>query len=361
MNYIILSAIVIIFSYVYELLKNTGRLSRGARVLFCGVICFALCLFAGLRTAYNDTSTYIYDFENTKSDFASILAGKFSLSRVYLFKIWSYLIYHFISPSSFVFLFLSAMVFVCPAISLIDKYSKNFTLSIILFMFGGMYLFSLAGLKQTMATGVIMMGLPKLFDKKYFSYYLFCIISLGFHAYSIFFLILPLLGSEVFNKRTILFCISVVVVGVLLSFFSEAITSIIDFLGKDVTEETLLSGSVNILRALVFMVPLVLTIIGRKNLVVATTNEKWLLKIGVLSSIFMVLALFGNPILFGRIPQYFLIGIVVTLPLLISKAFNKRDQLLILFIAVICYIIFGVYSLHIDGAFVRDVFKLTWF
>ncbi|MBO5925083.1 MAG: EpsG family protein [Clostridia bacterium] len=361
MSYIILSAIVIIFSYVYELLKNTGRLSRGARVLFCGVICFALCLFAGLRTDYNDTSTYIYDFEHTTSDFASILAGKFSLSRVYLFKIWQYVIYHYISSSPIVFLFLSAMVFVCPSISLIDKYSKNFTLSIILFMFGGMYLFSLAGLKQAMATGVIMMGLPKLFEKKYFTYYLFCILSLGFHAYSIFFLILPLLGSEVFNKRTIIFCISVVVVGALLSLFSSAITTIIDFLGKDVEEETLLSGSVNMLRALVFMVPLALTIIGRKNLSIATSYEKWLLKIGVLSSIFMVLALFGNPILFGRIPQYFLIGIVVTLPLLISKAFSKRDQLLILFIAVLCYIIFGVYSLYIDGAFVEDIFRLTWF
>ena len=361
MNYIILSAIVIIFSYVYELLKNTGRLSRGARVLFCGVICFALCLFAGLRTEYNDTGAYIRDFENTPSDFASIFSDNFSLSGVYLFKIWGYLIYHLISHNSIVFLFLSAMVFVCPAISLIDKYSKNFTLSMILFMFGGMYLFSLAGLKQAMATGVIMMGLPKLFDKKYFSYYLFCILSLGFHTYSIFFLILPLLGSEVFNKRTVLFCISIIVVGVLLSFFSSAITTIIDFLGKDVEEETLLSGSVNILRALVFMVPLALTIIGRKNLSLATSHEKWLLKIGVLSSIFMVLALFGNPILFGRIPQYFLIGIVVTLPLLISKAFSKRDQLLILFIAVLCYIIFGVYSLHIDGAFVKDIFRLTWF
>ena len=174
-------------------------------------------------------------------------------------------------------------------------------------------------------------------------------------------MLVPLLGNEIFNKRTILFCIGIIVIGVLLSYFSGAISAIIELLGKDVNEETIQSGSVNILRAVVFMVPFVLTVLGRKNLEQATESEKWLVKIGMLSTAFMVLALFGNPILFGRIPQYFLIGIVITMPLLIEKAFDRKDQTMVVFIAIVCYVLYGVYGLYTDGAFTRDVFQLIWF
>ncbi len=361
MNYLVLSIIVIGIAYFYEQLKGIDKTSQGVKWLFYIVICFLLCLFSGLRTRYNDTYAYIKGFSNTPSRFSTIFSMDFSISEVYFFQIWNYIIYHFISQNANVYLFLCSTVFVCPAIYLIERHSKNFTFSIILFMFGGMYLFSLAGLKQTMATGIILMGLPHLFKKEYFKYYIYCILALGFHTYSIFFLIIPLLGNEIFNKRTVVFCIAVIGIGVLLSYFSSLISMIIELLGKDVSEETIQSGSVNILRAVVFLVPFVLMLLGRKNLEQATAVEKWFIKIGLLSSVFMVLALFGNPILFGRIPQYFLIGIVIAMPLLIEKAFAKSDRSMILFIAVFCYMIFGIYSLHIDGAFARDIFGLIWF
>jgi hypothetical protein len=174
-------------------------------------------------------------------------------------------------------------------------------------------------------------------------------------------LLVPLLGNEIFNKRTILFCIGIIVIGVLLSYFSGAISAIIELLGKDISEETIQSGSVNILRAVVFLVPFVLTVLGRKNLGQATEAERWIVKIGMVSTVFMALALFGNPILFGRIPQYFLIGIVVSLPLLIKNAFAKTEQNLIAIIALLCYVVYGLYALYVDGAFTRDIFRLIWF
>ena len=362
MNYLVLSIITIGLSYFYERLKKAGRISKGLQRFCYWAICLSLCLFAGLRTKYNDTSAYIHGFKySTPNNFSSIFVGEFSIAKVYLFQIWNYVIYHFISKSANVYLFLCAMVFVCPAISLMEKYSKNFTFSILLFMFAGMYLFSLAGLKQAMATGVVLMGLPYLFKKDYVKYYLCCICSLGFHAYSIFFLIVPLLGNEIFNKRTIIFCISIILLGVSLSYFSGIISQIVELLGKEVSEETIQSGSVNILRALVFFAPLLVTIWGGKKFESVTEAEKWLIKIEILSAAFMALALFGNPILFGRIPQYFLIGVVTVLPLLIETAFMKQERTMVEFIAIICYVIFGLYSLYIDGAFAKDIFGLIWF
>ena len=87
----------------------------------------------------------------------------------------------------------------------------------------------------------------------------------------------------------------------------------------------------------------------------------WFIKIGILSTTFMVLALFGNPVLFGRIPQYFLIGIVVVLPLLVEKAFINNEKKIIVTVAILCYISYGLYGLYIDGAFAKDIFQLIWF
>lgn len=360
MNYLFLSAIVIGFSYLYERLKSNGKTSSGVRWLFYIAICFSLCLFAGLRTRYNDTFVYIEGFSNTPSKFSIIFDKEFSIADVYLFEIWNYVIYHFISNNANVYLFLCSIVFICPAVYLIEKYTTNFTFSMIMFMFGGMYLFSLAGIKQSMATGVVLLGLRHLFNKKYFRFYFYCVIAIGFHAYSVFYLFVPLLGTEIFNKRTIIFSLMALVIGLAMSSFSGAITTFIEWLGKDIDEETLKTGSVNVVRAIIFFVPLALAFIGRKNLAVSTKEEKWFVKLAILSAIFMVLALFGNPIFFGRIPQYFLIGTVVTMPLLIEKCFAQSNRKLFLAIAVICYIIYGLYTLYMEGAFEKDIFALIW-
>ena len=230
-----------------------------------------------------------------------------------------------------------------------------------LFMFLGMYLFSLAGLKQAMATGIVMMAFPGLIKKRYFKYYLFCILAVGFHAYSILFLIVPLLGEDPFNKRTAFFCLTAIFIGILMSYFSGAISAVINLLGKEVSEDTIQSGSVNVLRVVVFLIPFVLSIRASKKLSILPAEEKVFIKIGMLSSVFMVLALFGNPILFGRIPQYFLIGIIVSMPLLIDKGFVSDEKKLVTVIACFCYILYGLYGLYTDGAFTRDIFQLIWF
>jgi hypothetical protein len=161
--------------------------------------------------------------------------------------------------------------------------------------------------------------------------------------------------------KTVIFCLATIVIGVLLSYFSGAISVIVEWLGKDVEEETIQSGSVNILRVITFVVPFILTVWGRKKLTTATIEEKWFVKMGILSAAFMVLALFGNPILFGRIPQYFIIGVVVSMPLLIDAAFVKKDRSVVFLMAIMCYVVYGAYGLYIDGGFTKDIFGLIWF
>lgn len=359
MSYLILSLTVIFLSMLYEDGKRKRTISRGTQRVLIGAIVLLLCLFAGLRNGYNDTVAYIGIFRHTPSDISDIFVGKFSISRVYLFGLWNYIVYHFVSANVHVYFFLSSLLFVLPAVLLIKKYSRSFSFSMLLFMMAELYLFSLAGLKQAMAMGLILIALPFLFQKRYLRYYFFCLLAIGFHSYSLLFLLLPLLGAAVLNKRTVFASIGILIVGVGFSFFSGIISDLIQLLGENESVEVLQSGSVNVLRALVYLVPVVLILMGRRKIAEQGRAESIFIKMGIFSSMFMILALFGNPILFGRIPYYFQLGSIISFPFLIENAVARKDRMPLYAAASACYVIFGLYGLYIDGVFSGDIFKFS--
>ena len=360
MSYVVLSILVVILSGIYEKIKNLNAKSRGLQYILPAIICLCLCVFAGLRTEYNDTANYIDSYQKTPTKFALLFTEDFAISNVYGFNIFQYLVFNFISTNPHVFLFLCAAIFVIPCVLMIDKHSKSFTFSMFLFLSTGAYLFALAGIKQALATGTIVLGFNSLINKKTVRYYLYCLLAVSFHTYAIFSLIIPIMGNRLWDKKLIIFGFIVLVLGIGLSQFSGIMSSIIEFLGKEIDEEIITEGSVNVFRALVYLVPFVLTVIADKS-INDEGDEAQILwaRVGIFSAFFMVLSLFGNPVLFGRIPQYFLLGIVISLPYLLDKVFKGDAKFLITTAAIVCYTIFALYALHVDGAFTEDIFKLA--
>lgn len=359
MKYLLLFVIVIFLSIFYSIYKSQS--TKVVRRLMLFAICFALCGFAGLRTGYNDTPAYISEFYHTPQKLSAIFNGDFSIENVYLFRLWNFVVYNYISKNVHIYFFLSSVICVCPLVFIIDKYSKNFVLSMILFMMLDVYLFSLAGLKQAMAIGILALGINSYINKDTWKYVLSVIIAMGFHSFSFICLIIPILGRELWSKKTIVFCLILIVAGLFLSNFRGAILAIVDYMGETVDEDKMFLGSINPIRLLVYLIPVMLTIAGAKNRKASTGGENILAKISVLSGMFMTLALFGSPILFGRIPQYFLLGTVISLPDQIECAFGKKNRTIIIMLAAIAYCIFGIYELYNDGAFATDIFKLIWF
>ncbi len=360
MSYVVLSILVVILSGIYEKIKNLNAKTKGLQYILLATICLSLCVFAGLRTEYNDTSIYIRGFKKTPTRFSLLFANDFAISNVYGFNIFQYLIYNYVSTNPHVFLFICAVVFVVPCVIMIDKHSKAFTFSMFLFMATGAYLFSLAGIKQALATGIMMLGFNAFLNRRVLSYYLYCLLAISFHTYAIFFLIIPIFGGSLWDKKIVVFGFLILIVGIALSQLSGVMASVIEFLGKDVEEEIIVEGSVNVFRALVYLVPFVLAIFANDEVNQEGDREQMLwIKVGIISTFFMVLSLFGNPILFGRIPQYFLMGIVISLPNLIEKAFKGDVRLLIVMLAVVGYTAFAIYGLYVDKAFSEDIFKLA--
>lgn len=359
MAFVLLTSLTVALSFL--IIKFNGM--KGFKTFLIILVCFLLCYFAGSRTKFNDTESYIADFLKTPTTINDIFIDEFSIGNVYLFQLWKFVIFNYISQNVHIYFFLSSLIFVVPCVFLIFRYSKSPVFSIFLFVWCGMYIFSLAGLKQSLAIGVLALALVALYKRKFILYFLLNLIAIGFHAYSIVFLILPFLGLEVFNKRTVLFIILFLIFTLTLSNNVEFVTFVTKLIGKDVSEETALDGSVNIFRALVFIIPLILMVIGRKKLSSLSNHNKIFVKTTLLCGLFMFLALFGNPILFGRIPQYFMIGFVITMPLLIRIAFGKSYYKSVVFVATICFALYGLYSCINNKVFISNRFglELWWF
>ena len=79
MSYVVLSILVVLLSGIYEKIKNLNEKSKGLQYILLATICLCLCVFAGLRTAYNDTSIYI---GNGYSNSGHGKTGWFSIDKV---------------------------------------------------------------------------------------------------------------------------------------------------------------------------------------------------------------------------------------------------------------------------------------
>ena len=77
-----------------------------------------------------------------------------------------------------------ATLYVGSVSKLIFRFSKNITLSYIMFLTLGFYSFSLSGLKQTIAMAILLYAFNFLYDKKYIRFFICLAVSTYFHASS---------------------------------------------------------------------------------------------------------------------------------------------------------------------------------
>jgi len=361
MNYVILTILVIVLSVIYD--KTKSYKSAAFRNVWLCLICFVLCVFAGLRSSYNDTKTYIAIFESTATNLKNVFPGGFAIGNEYLNGLHKWFVYNFISKDYHVYFFICSAFFVVPAIFVMEKYSVDFSFSMLLFMTTGLYLFSLAAVRQSIAIGILILGLDAFNKGKHGKFVILCLAATSFHLYSIIMLSLLLLkGRKIFGFKMNLVCILVLMAGVGMTQFSELFSEVTAMMGQDITSEEIGEGSVSIFRALVYVAPLALTFMTKRRLNKKNFKEQnTFVVVSVLSGMFMILALFGNPILLGRVPYYFLFGTVITIPYIIQSAFTKSSIVPMKWLVAACYSGYELYQLNLDGAFVRDIFGIIWF
>lgn len=311
----------------------------------------AMAVFAGLRTQYNDTGTYLETYNlltNSNFDFSSI---EWKFGSNFGFNVITILLKSLgFTDNGYLMAFSIVTYFIY--IWFIRKYSTDFLMSVFLF-FCFVYTFPFAAIKQSIAVAFCLVAVDKAINKKWFWFVFWIFIAETFHAYSFLYLIVPLLFFVPWqNNKTFMWIVIFFFIGILLRPMLGTVLSITDALGEGYTVESFNQTGVNPFRTVVCLVPLALSFVLRKQINdpynEVNRAEGLCMNLAFLNGEMMFVALFGTANYFARLANYFYIFPVIAVPRMLNLV-KPKWRFLLKVVAIGCYIYFMWYSQIYSG------------
>lgn len=305
-----------------------------------------LSVFAGSRVRYNDTANYMRAFLKvpTINVFFST-PGMLNFFRNPLFMLYQSILRTFTSNPQWLILTTSVFTQIC-FVRFIKRYSCDFTFSIFLYFTFGTFVFSLAAIKQVLAMAIMTLAFPYLERHKWGRYYLVVLIAMMFHTYAVVYAMLPFFRVRPWKTFTFVF---VAVMAVVLFNFEDALTAFMDQandLGKTLSDEEIFSdATINVFRLAVYAIPpLISLLLHRWALADNTEMDNIMIHMSIISFAFMSLGTQAGANMFGRMANYFEMGTICCLPMMLKKTFETQSFRLISLIACVCFMGFFYYA-----------------
>lgn len=311
---------------------------------FTFVLILVLGFFCGLRTWGNDTVTYLqmYNygtpvlsefFKQEHPEFSSGIGFAFvnSLLKTLGFSAQDYLMFY-------------AFATAIPYVLFVRRHSTNLAFGVFLMFATGFYTFSLAAIKQCMATGICLMAVNAAIDKKWIRYLLLVGLASLFHPYALVYLLVPLMFFKPWTPRTFVYIAVFVLAGFYLDSLIGTVLDITDMMGAEYDAESFTQEGVNIFRVLVSFVPLALSIFYRDRLFKKSTRaENLMFNLAMLNALIMFVGIFGTANYFARLANYFLPAQVIVLPWILQKA-SSQDRGWLTPVSIVGYTGYFIYE-----------------
>lgn len=336
------------------------RYVRKERV-FYAVLMVVMILFVGLRTKYNDTGAYThaYDLMEPGGIFEGI---DWRLGNNPGFNVLNQIMVN-LGVSTQSYLMVYAAITVGIYLWFIRKYSTNIWLTVFLFITVGGYTFTLAAIKQCVAVAFALVGTDRAIRKKWVSFVFWVLLGSLFHAYTLMYLLIPLLMFKPWTKWTYTLLAAAGAAGVLLQPLMGTVINITSMLGEEFDASSFTGEGVNPFRLAVVAVPAVLSFMTRK--VIWKRNDRpmdLMVNLVMLNAEIMFVALFGTANYFARLANYFVIFQCVTIPCLLSN-FDRATRRWLIPLAVVGYVLYFYYAnvinQHFDSGF-SSVTLMEW-
>ena len=312
-----------------------------------------LTLFAGLRTQYNDTWNYLQYYKGAAT------LGEFLENTDNLNPFKNPLFYAFQSflrscnfDGQMMVLLASVITQAC-MIWFIKKYAKEFTFSIFLYFTLGTYVLTLAAIKQVLGMALAMLAFPHLERKQWGRYYFFVVLAMLIHTYALAFAVLPLFRVRPWSLLTIVF---LAIIAIVMLNFEQTITAFMEQandLGKTISEEEVFDGAtINVFRLAIYAIPPLISFAFQKWVFTnASPRDNVLVHMCIISFGFMLMGTQAGANMFGRMANYFEMGVVCALPWMLKQVFDSRSYKLVSAMACTGFLGFFVYANAINAPF----------
>ncbi len=341
--------------YITKLCKSDYRINvkNNKPNLFIVVQIFILLsLFSGLRTSFNDTKTYIYNFlYNLPSN---LLDLKISLADNPGFLVFQILLKQYISSDPQIFLIITALITNFLFVFFYYNHSIKFSFSIFLYITSGLFIFGMAAIKQIIAMAIGIWAFNYLLNKKWIKFFLLILLASTIHPYVLIFSLIILFRDKVWTSKTMVLIVLTIFGGLFFDKLVTLILAITEIAGEEYSIEFFTGTGVNPFRLLVYSVTPILSLIYHNKI---NTNKNQIITISVnmsiISFIFMILASFGTANMFARMAIYFEPFTYIALPYILNLV-NKKYKTLIIILCIFCYGIYFYYQFGILKPFMYN-------
>lgn len=340
---------------IYRMETVNGEKVRRVIPVFAIVAVLPLVIWAGFRGYVGDTGAYMQAFADMPSSFSEISGYMAGQEKDQGFYFVSAVIKCIIGNRNTVYFIIVAAVQCALLFKIYRRYSISFAVSFFLFIASTDYIsWIFNGMRQFVAVTITVVCFPWILRKKYVKAIIGILIASLFHQSAL--LVLPfifIVRGKAWNKKTLIFIIAVVAAVM----FADRFTDILDTMLAETQYQNVVSDwqefqddGTNILRVLVYSVPMILSLIGIKYI---RESDDPVINIctnmSIATSGLYLVSMFTSGIFIGRLPIYFSLYGYILLPWLIKNMFTKRSAQIIFGAMIIGYMGFYMYSLYTMG------------
>lgn len=286
---------------------NFGRIQYSGIGNLCIFICGAVLIFvAGFRYKVGtDYWEYMNGYEYRRDNWIQYVREFDEPGISVLAKFGS-----FFKDSFATMFFLAALITIGLIMWTIKKYSTNLLFSVVLYVFIGCWHGCFNGVRQFLAMAIIFAGHRFLYEKKIWKYAIVVFIAMCFHKTAIIMFPIYFLWNKKLDIKTIIMSIGSAFI---IRYSYDRVFSLISFLkGSEIaTSVSYATSSVNALRVLVTLAPLILILFSFKGKFIeddpeamfyafmviinaafsfATANSTYLARATIYTEIFQILA-----------------------------------------------------------------------
>lgn len=297
-------------SCMHDYYENNGKIEiyrtpNPSSDIYFLIVTVIMVVFAGTRTVMNDTVNYILQFAEVSNDLSEIKNINYSIGSNPLFEVYRIVIKSLISESPYVFILITSLLVVSSYMLFLKKYAYDFGYSVFLLIAFTVYAFSMAAIKQTMATAIAIWMIPEILNGRKLKALFLLLIAILIHPYIVVYLAAFVFYKGLWDKKTVLLLLATIIT---VAFFTTFITIVLSWtasIGDEYDAQWFVGNGVSTYRLIFYLIIPVLSFYYRKRLREYATGYTILfVNLSVISSCFIVLASFGGANMFGRMANY---------------------------------------------------------
>lgn len=299
-----------------------------------------LITIAGLRSSIGDTGYYLYSFKILPNSIESVISD-----RDWGYSLYSLIIKNFFPHPQFILIFTSAITISLIARTLY-KLSVQLSFSIFLFITSGIYISTMNGARQYLVAAVLFSMISLITQgnkRKYFIAVLF--LSTVHNSALVMIPIYFVVRQKAWSKKIIILIIAFLIAFISFDYLFNIFSSILRMTQYGYLINTFgideYSGT-SLFRIAVAAVPVILGYLYRKKLSKKMENYNIFINFSILNLIVLIFASYNS--IFARLGIYFGLYNLILLPGIFYYCFDKNLRALIMYLAIVCYLIFFYYE-----------------